>query len=156
MPTIRAIPTKYSGVSFRSRLEARWAVFFDTLGVEWEYEPEGFQLSTGERYLPDFWLPVLKMYAEVKPVGGDTSKPLAFCAESGAQLWLCIGQPSSRWQPILNGAWQVARITCKHRASALWWGFGEEMSYDAAAEARYPDPYVEGAVSAAKSHRFGT
>ncbi|MDR3571756.1 MAG: hypothetical protein P4L81_06215 [Candidatus Pacebacteria bacterium] len=54
---IKAIETSYKGYRFRSRLEARWAVFFETLGVEWKYEPEGFELSDGTRYLPDFWLP---------------------------------------------------------------------------------------------------
>ena len=32
----KAIETKYKGFRFRSRLEARWAVFFDALGIEWE------------------------------------------------------------------------------------------------------------------------
>ncbi len=54
--TIKAIETEYNGYKFRSRLEARWAVFFDALGVEYEYEPEGFELPNGERYLPDFRL----------------------------------------------------------------------------------------------------
>lgn len=36
---IKAHPTKYKGVQFRSRLEARWAVFFDLVGWKWEYEP---------------------------------------------------------------------------------------------------------------------
>lgn len=49
----RAIETRYKGYRFRSRLEARWAVFFDALGLKWEYEPEGFELPSG-RYLPDF------------------------------------------------------------------------------------------------------
>lgn len=51
---MKAIQTRYKGYHFRSRLEARWAVFFDALGLEWEYEPEGFELSGGIRYLPDF------------------------------------------------------------------------------------------------------
>ena len=51
---IKAIETYYNGYRFRSRLEARWAVFFDTLGVKYEYEPEGFELDGGLRYLPDF------------------------------------------------------------------------------------------------------
>lgn len=51
---IKAIETEYRGYRFRSRLEARWAVFFDALGVEWEYEPEGFDLGDGLYYLPDF------------------------------------------------------------------------------------------------------
>ena len=41
---IKAIPTKYNGYTFRSRQEARWAVFFDHLGIEYEYEKEGFDL----------------------------------------------------------------------------------------------------------------
>src|SRR5690554_2670423 len=51
---IKAIETGYKGYRFRSRLEARWAVYFDALGLEWDYEPEGFHLSDGRMYLPDF------------------------------------------------------------------------------------------------------
>lgn len=51
---IKAIETRYKGYLFRSRLEARWAVFFDALGLCWEYEPEGFDLGEDGRYLPDF------------------------------------------------------------------------------------------------------
>jgi hypothetical protein len=51
---VRAIPTSYKGFLFRSRLEARYALFFDELGLKWEYEPEGFELPGGVRYLPDF------------------------------------------------------------------------------------------------------
>lgn len=50
---MKAIETTYAGYKFRSRTEARWAVFFDDLGWSWEYEPEGFELRSG-RYLPDF------------------------------------------------------------------------------------------------------
>ena len=79
---IQAIQTKYKGYRFRSRLEARWAVFFDTLGIEWEYEKEGYQLSQiplppfegayrDEKkedvfYLPDFYLPQFNCFVEVK------------------------------------------------------------------------------------------
>jgi hypothetical protein len=52
--TIKAIETQYKGYRFRSRLEARWAVFFDACGYNWEYEPEGFDLGNGVYYLPDF------------------------------------------------------------------------------------------------------
>ena len=53
---MKAIETEYKGYLFRSRLEARWAVFFDACGVKWEYEPEGFDLGNGLYYLPDFLL----------------------------------------------------------------------------------------------------
>ena len=56
MNAITAIPTEYKGYRFRSRLEARWAVFFDACRVSWEYEPEGFALPNGQFYLPDFLL----------------------------------------------------------------------------------------------------
>ncbi len=67
MGNIKAIETVYKGYRFRSRLEARWAVFFDALGVKWVYEPEGYDLGDAGWYLPDFWLPQVKSFAEVKP-----------------------------------------------------------------------------------------
>jgi hypothetical protein len=54
----RAKETQYKGYRFRSRTEAKWAVFFDGLGIVWDYEPEGFVLDDGSSYLPDFWLPI--------------------------------------------------------------------------------------------------
>lgn len=56
--TIKAIETHYNGYRFRSRLEARWAVFLDALPKtdwEWRYETEGYDMH-GLRYLPDFEL----------------------------------------------------------------------------------------------------
>lgn len=63
----KSIDTRYGGHLYRSRLEARWAVFFDTLGIQFEYEPEGFELPGGIRYLPDFWLPKQNCWIEIKP-----------------------------------------------------------------------------------------
>jgi hypothetical protein len=68
-----AIETKYGGALFRSRHEARWAVFFDHLGLRWDYEPEryGFATTRGT-YLPDFYLPEIGLFVEVKPgLAGD-------------------------------------------------------------------------------------
>jgi hypothetical protein len=45
-PGILPIETLYRGYRFRSRLEARWAVFFDVAGIPWQYEVEGFDLSS--------------------------------------------------------------------------------------------------------------
>lgn len=57
-PEIKPIETEYAGHRFRSRLEARWAVAFDLLCLQWRYEAEGYDLD-GVRYLPDFHLPVV-------------------------------------------------------------------------------------------------
>ena len=53
---VKPIETIYNGYKFRSRLEARWAVFFDALNLQWDYEPEGYDLCEYGYYLPDFWV----------------------------------------------------------------------------------------------------
>lgn len=67
---MKAIETNYAGCRFRSRLEARWAVFFNKLGYSWNYEPQGYVVSDRydkqKPYLPDFWLPSLQLWVEVK------------------------------------------------------------------------------------------
>lgn len=68
MTDIKAIETCYNGYRFRSRLEARWAVFFDELGIKWTYEEEGFDCD-GVWYLPDFYLPDYRCLFEVKRAG---------------------------------------------------------------------------------------
>lgn len=80
-PPINPIQTRYAGCHFRSRLEARWAVFFDALGIPWEYEPEGYEVTDrlgicnedSWWYLPDFWLPDNQLWVEVKGSLDDTS-----------------------------------------------------------------------------------
>jgi len=64
---MQAIQTRYKGHRFRSRLEARWAAFFDAAGIHWQYEPEGYVLADGRSYLPDFYLPELEVHIEIKP-----------------------------------------------------------------------------------------
>lgn len=76
MSNIKPIETTYNGYRFRSRLEARWAVFFDTIGLRYKYESEGLKMSGDVCYLPDFWLPDWKKYVEIKP-----DLPYEFCLE---------------------------------------------------------------------------
>lgn len=66
MTALKAIDTLYKGYRFRSRLEARWAVFFDRCDMKYVYEHEGFQLPSGP-YLPDFNFPTINSFLEVKP-----------------------------------------------------------------------------------------
>lgn len=65
--TIKAIETKYKGYRFRSRTEARWAIFFDHMSLSWLYEHEGYSLPSGP-YLPDFFFPDLNIFVEIKGV----------------------------------------------------------------------------------------
>jgi hypothetical protein len=101
MITLRAIETVYKGYRFRSRLEARWAVFFDAMGIDWSYEPEGFELSDGSRYLPDFCLHervrsdyIQDTYAEVKPFGGDFTKAIRLADDIDRPILLLEGEPA--------------------------------------------------------------
>jgi hypothetical protein len=61
--TIAAIPTNYRGRRYRSRLEARWAAFFDLLSWGAEYEP--YDLG---KWSPDFLLSKMETLVEVKPL----------------------------------------------------------------------------------------
>ena len=67
---IKPKKTKYGLNIFESVLEARWAVFFDCLGINYIYEPECAEVETGCRIVhhkPDFLLPELRKYIEIKP-----------------------------------------------------------------------------------------
>lgn len=92
---LKAIETSYKGYRFRSRLEARWAVFFDALGVPYEYEKEGFDLGAAGRYLPDFWLPKQRTWLEIKPLGGWQYSPKcqALADGSGDRVVFVAGSP---------------------------------------------------------------
>ena len=60
--SIKAHPTKYAGVQFRSRLEARWAAFFDLAAWKWDYEPIDF-----EGWSPDFRVEFPCKHSECRP-----------------------------------------------------------------------------------------
>jgi len=86
---IKSIQTAYDGRLFRSRIEARHAVLFKTLGIQYDYEPIGFQLKDQRYYLPDFFLPNVYRrgtkekgwFIEIKHTDGDASKAEALGAE---------------------------------------------------------------------------
>ena len=98
---IKPIETEYNGYRFRSRLEARWAVFFDEAGIEYQYEPEGFELDNGVRYLPDFYLPWFRCYVEIKNANltnekeEEAKKKLEnlFVLHGDCCVMLCKGDP---------------------------------------------------------------
>lgn len=98
---LKALDTIYDGHRFRSRTEARWAVFFKTFGVAYQYEPQGY-LVDGKPYLPDFLLPELNLWLEVK--GGeptDSEKTLLrTLARETCKIGVCaVGPP--RDEPCL-------------------------------------------------------
>lgn len=135
---IKAIETRYAGCRFRSRLEARWAVFFDTLGIRWEYEPQGFDfpdmsgifgndsLFTGRvMYLPDFWLPENEVWVEVKgpkPTEDDCRKVMRLGHEVGRlgqRVRMLVGPVPEAPAPLM-GMWSIASsLAVIHGAQAV-------------------------------------
>ena len=101
-------PTIYKGVKMRSRLEARWAAYFDAVEPYWKYEPNAFANEKGQ-YLPDFLVsykdpaisgvPFPDAYYEVKGVVPSNldavmeRMEIIFDSDSEAALFLVIGVP---------------------------------------------------------------
>ena len=95
---MKHIQTRYKGYHFRSRLEARWAVYFDAIGWEWLYETEGFSLGGGDFYLPDFLLPECGLWIEVKaekPDVDELRKAEKLAVQSGKSVVFAIGLPDA-------------------------------------------------------------
>lgn len=93
------LSTTWNGQVYRSRTEARWAVFFDALAIHVSYEPQSFDLSTGARYLPDFYLTHFSAWFEVKPANDAIVTEECVKARTLAndqadrKVWLAMGPP---------------------------------------------------------------
>ncbi len=83
---MKALETVYKGYRFRSRLEARWAVFFDAMGIAYEYEKQGYDLDELGWYLPDFWLRDGEVWVEIKPAGDQEHSKMAAAISKGKRL----------------------------------------------------------------------
>lgn len=148
---MKAINTEYSGYLFRSRLEARWAVFFDTLGWEYKYEPEGFILSNGTPYLPDFYLPEINTWVEVKPEyphKEDMDKCKLLSLEIGTEygVMLVYGLPDKIQYPhFWSGDYYGDSTLTSYIKSKRWtwpyvngdWWPCDDMAFDRAKKARF-------------------
>lgn len=97
---MKPIETHYRGYRFRSRLEARHAVFLDYFREPWDYEPEGFNLPSGQ-YLPDFWLSRLGCWLEIKGQK-PTEREQQLCYElahaTGKPVAIAWGLPFPAWR----------------------------------------------------------
>lgn len=120
MDKARSLRTFYGGCWFRSRLEAKWAAAFDAMGIAWQYELQGYKLSNGQFYLPDFLLTNVrtrstsdgKLFVEVKGPLDDPSisKVGQFHEDTGYPIVLIGGfnlgeNPDAPWAkpwPVQN------------------------------------------------------
>ena len=106
--TIKPIETEYKGYLFRSRIEARWAVFFDAMHIVWEYEKEGFDLGADVgRYLPDFWLPDQQYWIEIKgaePTELEEKRCEELAHQTGYITFVLFGNIPEKFQAEQNGS----------------------------------------------------
>lgn len=137
--TIEALPTWYGGTTFRSALEAGWAATLDSLNIAWEYEPETITLPSGAKYIPDFRLPELGTWIEVKGTGvpriekaiefGETlachCEGTCTCEWPGGQIVL-IGHPPKPYDPWRDPELEgqpyriLNRAARRHGGHPLW------------------------------------
>jgi len=97
---LQAIETVYNGYRFRSRLEARWAVFFTCVDVEYVYEFEGYT-DGNIKYLPDFYIAQFDAFFEIKPYTGKNScvddvsweKAVMLSSLSNKLVYFLCGEP---------------------------------------------------------------
>lgn len=84
--------TEFDGVKYKSATEARWALFFTALGLDFEYEPE-----IRNRYTPDFRIkigPAISLFFEVKATNRfDAKKMLELSRILAAPFFLLCGTP---------------------------------------------------------------
>lgn len=101
---IKAIPTIYAGITYRSRTEARWARFWQLTHTPFIYEPEGYRLS-GDWYVPDFLLCLPNVYFEVKPTE-PTARELRvarlLAVESGRPVVIACGAPGANVKLVVS------------------------------------------------------
>jgi hypothetical protein len=127
---IKVIESAYNGYRFRSRLEARWAVFLDTVGITYRYEPEGFDLG-GLWYLPDFWLPSLRTWLEIKPevpTGDDAEKVIRFHEAiyslpdgQSQNVYVLAGEPfANGWDRSYDVYFPYAKPRGFRKSNQLW------------------------------------
>lgn len=114
--SIAAIPTTYRGRTYRSRLEARWAAFFDALGIAHEYEPYDLGL-----WSPDFLLTEMRVLVEVKPISAIDHPTWSKMVDACAQRRLLFGS-EEEGSPV-NGIFltRVAPAALKGGALEVGW-----------------------------------
>lgn len=121
----RGIETVYGGIRFRSRLEAKWAAFFNRIGWKWTYEP-----FDGNGYIPDFLIDGKRPFlVEVKPAVTQEQyeAPIAKITTGLAGVWsrdiLIVGADPLPSSLKRDGAYEidcfVAGRGAIHRAGLL-------------------------------------
>jgi hypothetical protein len=91
--------TKLGDRYYRSRTEATWASVFNAFGAAFEYEPKTFSLTNSISYVPDFYLPNLRIWIEIKatiPDDKEVDRILQLAHITNCPCFIFAGQPISQ------------------------------------------------------------
>ncbi len=102
---------------FDTRLQARWSIVFDTLGVPWTYKPATFVDSNGDEFTPAFWLPRERYWFD--PVGPDQPSPAWWDPFASAACAECDEHPD---EEILEGLKDPAECWPRVEVAERWQG----------------------------------
>ena len=94
----------HKGYRLRSYTELLWARVLEAAGIFYLYEPDLVRVDDGY-YLPDFWLPNVGIYLEVKgksPTEEEIQKADAVMARTGREVMFLVGQPQSDREGLMN------------------------------------------------------
>jgi len=155
-PVSGAIPRVYSGITFRSTTEARFARWFDLLGLTWTFEAEGYR-DGSVCAMPDFWLPQVACHVEIKHA--DDYNRAKFHAVARASGYSVLVATSAPW---MDSAFTFTRVYPDGTVDDGWmfsrWlvgDDGEPVEPDLLLEHRpEPDQFIFDMASQAGNLRF--
>lgn len=94
----------HNGYRLRSYTELLWARVLDAADIFYLYEPDLIRVDEGY-YLPDFWLPNVGVYVEVKgdwPTEKEVKKADAVMERTGREVVFLFGKPESDMTSLCN------------------------------------------------------
>jgi hypothetical protein len=128
-----SVATEYNGIMFRSRLEARWAVFLTEARIPFDYERYLIRARNGTfQGVPDFTLPGrIPFFAEVKgimnPFAFNRLLALARVAAGGLVVLGHIPGPTvSLWPCVLRRTEQKQEQGTYNLYATPWAPFGPQ------------------------------
>jgi len=155
-----SIQTIYKDINFRSRLEARWALYFDLQSIKWEYEKEGFKFENGVCYLPDFWLPEVHMWAECKPENftkEERMKVEELVKATKHRCILLVGNPETMSYEIIGGGFDCY-IKYRRRGETTFYEntghcYNKVLNTHSCCDGNFGEWYKK--ITLVKNHKFG-
>jgi hypothetical protein len=158
-PYIQPRPVKHFGIQTRSTIEARWIRYFLSLEIAFEYEKHLLSLPSGN-YLPDFFLPDLQTWIEVKPFWGVDNRHREAAIKTGKPLVVLYGDIPTAYelrQPLRYAKLGVYKCWTPNNEliHGVRWGLDKEGQPVLQQHARQPDaPKLLAAFAYARDYKF--